>query len=415
MTVQKVDEIRSRLAVLVALHGGDNRAELSAKTSLSPSTVGAHVDHLIQQGVLAEVGAKRLGGRGRPIYQLAMNNTAGVVLVAELGAVGAMLAVGDLSGRVLASELADDIEMTPGPGEVLEEICARLLDLLHSLSLTESAVRAFVIALPGPIDDVNGTVVRPTLLPGWDGYPIASELHARFGWAVELHNDANMMAAGEALALTPAELPMVFLKIGSGIGCGVVLEDGSIFQGKDGSAGDIAHTPASGSHDVLCGCGRVGCLEAVTSTRAILGKLRGDGAGFPFDPYASRKLAKLLEEGDPSAVLEVRRAAEIVGDAAALLVQIINPATVVIGGLVAAASDTVIASVRGRVYQSSQPLAVRSLVIRPSLLGEKAGVTGALRRAVEIALAPERIAALGRTPAAAVSVARGAGERQPSF
>jgi predicted NBD/HSP70 family sugar kinase len=252
-------------------------------------------------------------------------------------------------------------------------------------------VRALVIALPGPVDDRNGTVVRPTLMPGWDGYPVAAELADRFGCPVEVHNDVNMMAAGEALNLSADALPMIYLKVGSGLGCGIVLPDGSLLHGKDGGAGDIAHIPAPGRPEVLCECGNFGCMDAVCSVRAIIRDLAEIPGVLGDAPRNSRTLVELLRRGEANAVHAMREAASTLGEAVVLLVHLFNPATILIGGLVTYASDDVVASIRGTVYQRALPLATRSLSIRPGQLQHLAGVTGALRRAVEMAFSPEAL------------------------
>jgi len=390
MRPRQSDNVRSELLQLVALHGMDNRAALAARTGISQSAVGGHVEALIEAGALIEVGLRATGSRGRPVYELAIAPDTGLVLVAELGIAGARLAVGSLDGNLKSMETIE-FQITDGPAAVLATITDRLRTMLESYGETILPVRGLVVALPGPVDDLNGTVVRPSLMPGWDGYPVASEMSARFCCPVEVHNDVNMMAAGEALSLDADELPMIYLKVGSGLGCGIVLPDGSLLHGKHGSAGDIAHIPAPGRPDVLCECGNVGCMDAVASVRAIIQQLEQVPGVLGDQPRTSRTIVDLLQRGDPHAVRAMRDAAATLGEAVVLLVHLFNPATILVGGLVAIATDDVVASIRGTVYQRAQPLATRSLSIRQGALKELAGVTGSMRRAVEMAFSPDAV------------------------
>lgn len=391
---RQVNDVRSEMMRLVALHGVDNRAELAHRVGISASAAGGHVDFLLAAGALTELGVRATGGRGRPVYQLGVAKQAGVVIAAEIGVTGARLAVGNL-GAGLRAAATVEFDIADGPTRILALIADHLDALLADKEIDQAKVLALVIALPGPVDDHNGTTVRPSIMPGWDGYPVSAEMSARFGCPVEVHNDVNMMAAAEALALTPAELPMIYLKIGSGLGCGIVLPDGSILHGKDGGAGDIAHIPAPGRPNVLCACGNVGCMEAVVSTRAILRQLDQDMPGLLADaPRNSQTLLNLLQRGDPHALRATRDAAAVVGEAVVLLVHLFNPATIYIGGLVATATEDVVATIRGIVYQRALPLVTRSLKIASGPLRQNAGLTGVLRRAIEMAFSADNIAQL---------------------
>jgi predicted NBD/HSP70 family sugar kinase len=200
------------------------------------------------------------------------------------------------------------------------------------------------------------------------------------------------MAAGEALTLSPDELPMIYLKLGMSLGCGLVLADGTVFHGRDGGAGDIAHIRAPGNSGELCACGNLGCVEVVASTSAILNRLEGTPGLTADRPRNSWTLLELLERGDPHALRATREAAAVIGEATVLLVHLLNPATILIGGPLG--TDDVIASIRGTVYQRAPSLLTRSLRIRAAPLGTYSGVTGGLRRAIEIALTPDQLTRL---------------------
>ena len=212
----------------------------------------------------------------------------------------------------------------------------------------------------------------------------------RFGCAAQVDNEVNLMALGEARALPPEESPLLFLKIGTGIGGGIVSAAGELHRGSDGAAGDIGHIRAPGAHDVVCECGNVGCIEAVASAAAVLRHLGEAHDGL----RGTEDLARLLRDGDAMAVRLTRSAAETLGEVVATLVHFYNPKRIVLGGLIIAASDDVLAGVRSVVYRRALPLATRYLALAASTLGRSAGLAGGVVAAIENVLSPEGITGL---------------------
>jgi predicted NBD/HSP70 family sugar kinase len=358
----------STVARLVASGAAVSKADLVPAAGLARTTVSTAVDELLARGVLRLDGARPTAGRGRPADRLAMSPLGGQVLLADLGAGGAHLAVVDLAQNVLAHEHID-VDVQDGPDAVLTEVEAQLAQLRGRPG---SPVRAVVIGLPGPVDDSLGIPVRPPIMPGWHAYPVTARLRTTFDCPAVLANDVNLRALGEARALPADQVPLLFVKVGTGIGGGLVSREGVLHHGADGAAGDIGHVRVRGGPDVRCVCGNVGCIEAVASAGAI-----------------TRRLAALPH---PAGV--VREAAGLIGELVATLVHFYNPARVTLGGSLTAASDELLAGVRSVVYQRALPLATRNLVLTNSVLGEYAGLAGAAVLGIERVLSAESIGAL---------------------
>ena len=401
----------STLARLVASGAAVSKADLVTSAGLARTTVSTGVDELLARGVLLLDGTRPTPGRGRPADRLALNPRGGFVLVADLGARGAHLAVVDLSQRVHAHTHVD-IDVADGPDAVLGTVESQLAALRASVP-GRDPVRAAVIGVPGPVDGRRGVPVRPPIMPGWHGYPVTARLRRTFGCPVQLENDVNLRALGEARALPADQTPLLFVKVGTGIGGGLITQAGALHHGADGAAGDIGHIRVRGAPDITCVCGNVGCIEAVASAAAIakrLGTSRpdagvgpgpaagvGSGADAESGSGADARVATiddvraLVSRGDPTAVALVREAAGLIGEVVATLVHFYNPARVTIGGSVAAASDELLAGIRAVVYQRALPLATRNLVLANSVLGEYAGVAGATVLGIEEALSAEGI------------------------
>jgi predicted NBD/HSP70 family sugar kinase len=234
-------------------------------------------------------------------------------------------------------------------------------------------------------------------MPGWDGYPIGDHFVEDYGVTTLVDNDVNIMAQGEHWIREPRVDDLFFLKIGTGIGSGLIL-GGHIHRGSIGAAGDIGHVQI-GPADVLCRCGNHGCLEATAGGGALAAALAELGA----DTRNSRDVVTLVRAGDPNAVRLVREAGRRIGEVLAGIVNLLNPAVIVLGGDVAEAGDELMAGVREVVYGRSTALATNHLRIERSTLGDRAGVIGAAAMVIEVILSPIAIDQLLATPEGALT------------
>jgi predicted NBD/HSP70 family sugar kinase len=314
---------------------------------------------------------------------LAFNNLAGVVLAADLGATHSRLAVSDLAGVPLA-EVALDMDIAAGPEAVLGWVDGRLGELLREAERTPADVRGIGIGVPGPVAFATGRPVNPPIMPGWDGFSVPGWFADRYDAPVLVDNDVNIMALGEHWSLWRDTDHLLFIKIGTGIGCGIVAGR-LIHRGAQGAAGDIGHIRVPGNEEVLCRCGNVGCLEAVAGGRALARRLEEEGR-----PAAnSRDVVRLVRAGDPVATRMVREAGRALGQVLAGSVNFFNPSVIVIGGDLGQAHEQLLAGMREVIFERSLPLATRHLRTEPSRLGDRAGVVGAAIMVIEHVLAPD--------------------------
>jgi predicted NBD/HSP70 family sugar kinase len=373
----------SQLAGLVA-DGTTRRSQLATATGLSRAAVAQRVDLLIDRGLLVETGTVATE-RGRPPLALRLASDTAVVCAVDLGATHAAVAVAELGGTVLA-EATDEIDINDGPDAVLAAVDERIGRLLAAAGRPAEHVRAISIGVPGPVEASTGTVVRPPIMRGWDGYRVPGFFEGRHRAPVLVDNDVNMMALAE-YAHRPDTAHLLYVKVGTGIGCGIV-SGGVVHRGASGAAGDIGHIRVPGHDDVLCHCGNTGCVEAVASGAAIAARLRE--AGLP--ARHAGDVVRLVAAGDPVARRQVRLAAQRIGDVLASLVSFYNPDAIVLGGNIASLHDDLLADIRAAVYRRALPLATRTVAIEATLLGERAGIEGARRLAVSHLLSPEGIA-----------------------
>lgn len=373
-------------ALLAILRNGQarTRTELMQLTGLARSTVTQRLDALLDHQWIVPAGDAISRG-GRPAVAFAFNAGARIVLAADLGATHARLAVTDLTTQVLA-ERSQDMAITEGPERVLEWLVQEFESLLKEVGHALSDVCGVGIGLPGPVEHSTGQPVNPPIMPGWDGFDVPGWLEPRLGAPVLVDNDVNIMALGEHWAVSPEVEHLLFVKIATGIGCGVITEH-RLHRGAQGAAGDIGHIQVTTDPDRVCRCGNIGCLEAVAGGAAIAEQLRALGE----DTAESRDVVALVRTGNPAAIQMIRQAGRDIGDVLASLVNFFNPGEIVIGGDLSDAGEHLLAGVRELVYSRSLPLATQRLTIRVRQLGDRAGVIGASVMVIEHVLSPNAV------------------------
>lgn len=375
--VAVLDDVRHR--------GVRSRPDIIRSTGLTRSVVDQRVSELLGRGLLVE---GRLGPStgGRAPRQLEFPADSGHILTADLGATSIDVAVADLSGNILI-HWEEPADVGDGPERILARVEVLFDELLQARAEIPGKLWGIGIGVPGPVDFGGGYVVAPPIMPGWSDFPIRTTFAARYNVPVWVDNDVNVMTLGELRAgAARGHRTVVFVKIGTGIGAGIVI-DGRLHRGAQGSAGDVGHTQVTRDAEIVCRCGKIGCLEAMAGGAA----LARDALGLARSG-ASPALAQRMAEQDghlaaadvswaagrgdaPSAQL-IARAGHFIGEMLSSMVHILNPSLIVIGGGVARAGDPLLAAIRESVYRQSLPLATRELEIRQSALGSQSGVIG---------------------------------------
>jgi predicted NBD/HSP70 family sugar kinase len=346
------------------------RAELASVTGQARSTVAQRVDQLLSAGLLAPGEAASTGGR--PPATFAFNPAARIVAAVDLGATHSRIALTDLASTVLVEE-SESIAITDGPEPVLERVAERVRALVAGTGRSARDLVGVGVGLPGPVDHESGRPISPPIMPGWDLADVRGFLQERVGGVpVLVDNDVNIMALGEHATELRDVDHLLFVKVATGIGAGLV-SDGAIRRGAQGAAGDLGHVAVPGGADVLCSCGNTGCLEALASGSAVARALTA--AGVP--ARSSADVVALVRAGNVEASTAVREAGRSLGAVLATCVNLLNPSDIVIGGSLADAGDHLLAGIREVVYRRSLPLATQHLRIVTSRTGGRAAVIGA--------------------------------------
>jgi predicted NBD/HSP70 family sugar kinase len=234
-------------------------------------------------------------------------------------------------------------------------------------------------------------------MTGWDRFDIRGWFVGDFGCPVVVEKDVNAMAVGEHRAIHPDVPNMMMLKVGTGVGSGLIAS-GQIHRGADGAAGDIGHIhlrlphghPEGYAEEPLCRCRNTGCVEAYAGGWAMARDLRAAGK----DVETVNDVVQCLRSGDTTAQQLLRRAGRILGLAVADAVSLFNPSIISVCGQLAGTEEPLLAGIREIVYQRSLPLATRNLQIVRSQLDPRAGLVGLAVLLSDEIFSLERIGAL---------------------
>lgn len=363
------------------------RADLAVETGLARSTVSGRVEELLTSGLISPAGENSSTG-GRPPSTFAFNPSARCVLAVDLGGTHARIAVTDLAAHILAED-EQELSITLGPEAVLDAVLEVAAGLLAEVGAPTEKLIGIGVGLPGPVEFATGRPTSPPIMPGWDGYDVPGHLRGTFDVPILVDNDVNTMVLGEHEMVYPDVSHMMFVKIATGIGAGII-SDGRLQHGAQGAAGDLGHIAAPGQNTTPCTCGNLGCLEAVASGSAIAAQLRNSGRDVP--DHAA--LISLVRSGDLEAMHLVREAGRTVGSVLASCVNMLNPELIVIGGLVVTAGEHFLAGMREAVYSRSLPLATQHLRIVATQTSGRAGVLGASALVTAHTLTPASVNAL---------------------
>ena len=347
------------------------RREIQDLTGLSRSTLAQRMSQLLAAGYLRESG-QIAGAAGRPTKVISFDGARQFVVSAGLGANHAELAVIDADGAILA-ETIHDIRIEDGPETTLRRVNRRLTDLITASQIDRGRCVGLGVGVPGNVRTATGRPHHPSLMPAWHDYPIAEHLSRAQRIPTYVDNDANLMALGESRVRYPTAASVVFVKVGTGIGAGLVLS-GRTERGMAGAAGGIGHIRITGRDPELrCTCGAFGCLATHASGGALVRQLQQEGR----EVSKTRDVVVLVRDGDPLAISLVQDAGRLIGKVLATSVALLNPSIIVIGGEIATAGPYLVDAITEVIHDRTVPTVSRGLIIAATALGERAAAHGA--------------------------------------
>ncbi|MDG4831994.1 ROK family transcriptional regulator [Solwaraspora sp. WMMD1047] len=311
-----------------------SRADIAAATGLNKATVSSLVADLIERRLIRETGLTE-NRIGRPATMLVLDGQPYAAIGLEVNADQLTVHAVDLAGTELLSWRRAFPGLDAPPGRAVSTIAALAGRAVNRVGAQGRRVLGLTVGVPGLVDG-TGTVRLATGL-GWRDVPLAAELRRAMRdpqFEVAVENDANLAALAEHRQGPYAGTDnLVHLTGGAGIGAGVVA-DGRLLRGGRGFAGELGHVPLDPAGPP-CPCGRRGCLEAVAGipalVRRVLPDTAEDGPLTDFAPEVER-IRGSARQGDRATLTALDEVGRQLGYAASLLVNLVNPEVVLLGG-----------------------------------------------------------------------------------
>jgi glucokinase len=276
-----------------------------------------------------------------------------------------------------------------GPEPAISQIKSSLRAMFTELGANGTSLAGIGVSCGSPLDAKRGIIQSPPNLPTWIDIHIVDILRNEFGCPVYLENDANAGALAEhRFGAGKGAGNMVFLTMGTGFGAGIII-DGRVYQGTNGNAGEIGHvrlTPdgpvgyhkAGSAEGWVSGGGVAQWVAALIEEARKAGEVSALINLSPVHRVTARDVGLAADKGDPLASRIVERLGEKLGCALAILVDLLNPERIVIGGLAMRLGERLLEPARRTLAQEALPHSAAVCEVVPAALGESIGDVAAL-------------------------------------
>ena len=299
----------------------------------------------------------------------------------DIGGTKCAVSLGELGeGRI---RVLDRYEIpTTTPHETMDALLVRAVEWKKEYNVTSAG-----ISCGGPLDSKTGVIVSPPNLPLWHGFAIVDYIKEKSGLAAALENDANACAVAEwKFGAGQGTQNMVFFTFGTGLGAGLIL-DGRLYSGTNGNAGEFGHIRLAktgpvgygkeGSFEGFCSGGGISRLAVMMAKRRkSCPKCIEDMGGC--EAVTTKKLAEAAFAGDRFAKQVFDKSGEMLGRGLSLVIDIVNPERVVIGGVFMRSGELLIPAMKRVIEKEALTDSARVCEIVPAKLSENVGDIAAL-------------------------------------
>ncbi|MSR58538.1 MAG: ROK family protein [Planctomycetaceae bacterium] len=310
----------------------------------------------------------------------------------DLGGTNIKAGVVNDTGHPL-SHVSIPTDAVKGPLIGVENLVAAAEQAICEAGVTKDCLIGAGLATPGTMDIPAGMLLDPPNLPGWNDFPVRDRVARKLGLQTVLQNDANAAAYGEFWAGAARDAnSLVFWTLGTGIGCGIILDD-VIVEGAHSHGAECGHIIIEMTNGRLCGTGQYGTLEAYAGARALTARCEEAlAAGRPSaigarlqagDALTPLLIGQVAEAGDELCNELVMDTARYMGVGTVSLMHTIDPEMVLLGGGMTFGRNATplgrrfIEEVRNEVKKRAFPIPAARTVIDFASLGGDAGYIGA--------------------------------------
>ena len=379
-TTGKNAQIKRAILRLCISHDESSISYFSKTLGISVPTITKLIGELIDEGFLLDEGKIGTSGGRRPSI-FGLNPNAGYFVGIDIARHHFHIAVTDFKGNLI--KYIEDIEFVlESNSQSFREMCRMVKDCVVSAGVPWIKVLSAGVSLTGRVNPEEGYSLTYFVS---DDLPLKDLFQRELNIPVSIENDSRALTYGEYMMLGKnANKDMIAINLSWGLGMGMIL-DGQLYYGKSGFSGEIGHFPLL-DNDIMCRCGKVGCLETGASGsalhRMIIEKLKAGRRSSLFKLYKENgdlelsEILQAVQDGDVLAIECIGIIGETLGRGISGIINIFNPGLVIIGGRLIVGKDHLILPIRTAVNRLSMERVSSDTKIRLSTLGRKAIAIG---------------------------------------
>ncbi len=373
--------LKRNIIAYMAVNGECTLSELTKELHISVPTMTKLVQELVDDKIVNDLGKVETPGGRRPnIFGLA--NSAIYFAGVYIGRDNMGYVITDLQNNIIREQVDTTFELQDRP-QCLERICANIETFISECGIERGKILGMGVCIAGRVNPSTGRSYK---------YFTSSEeslcdiFSRRTGIRTLLENDTRARCYAEyTCGKSKDENDVLYLHLGRGVAIGIVTE-GKLYYGKSGFAGEFGHIPFF-DNELICSCGKKGCLETEVSGMAIedklIAKLKSGVNSILREKFDRGEVIRIddiiaaAKNDDNLSIELIEEAGEKVGRAVAFLINTFNPETVIVGGNLAAAGDYVMLPLKSSTNKYSLNLVYKDTKFRLSKMNENAGAWGA--------------------------------------
>lgn len=363
-------------------NGSSTITDLAKEMDLSVPTVTKFVTEMCEEGYINDYGKlETSGGRHPSLYGL--NPESGYFIGVDIKQFAINIGLINFKGDMveLKMNIPYRFENTP---EGLENLCKLISSFIKKITIDTEKILNINLNISGRVNPESGYSFSQF---NFEERPLAEVMTERLGYKVTIDNDTRAMTYGEYLkGCVKGEKDILFVNVSWGLGIGIII-DGKIYTGKSGFSGEFGHTNVF-DNEIICHCGKKGCLETEASGSALHrilieriqngeSSILSERIAMKGNPLTLDEIIAAVNKEDVLCIEIVEEIGQKLGKQIAGLINIFNPALVIIGGTLSVTGDYLTQPIKTAVRKYSLNLVNKDTVIQTSKLKDKAGIVGA--------------------------------------
>jgi predicted NBD/HSP70 family sugar kinase len=369
-------------AIINLLDGFDSATvnDISKELNISVPKAASLINELMQENLIRDYGKiDSKGGRKASIYGL----VSGACFFVGVDVKKFYVNIGLLDFKKHLVTVKENVPFTlANTPESLQALLSIIKDFICDFPELQSKILGVGINMSGRINHLTGYSYS---FFHFQEEPLSSIIEKEIGIPTFIENDSRSMAYGEFMAgVVKFERNVLFINVDYGIGMGILI-DGNLYYGKSGFSGELGHIPFF-NNEIICHCGKKGCLETETSGIALLNtvkeKIRQGTSSILMNKQKKvddLQLQDIIDAALKEDMLVIETLADMgekLGKALAVLINFFNPELVILGGLVSETGDFLRLPVKSALNKYSLGLVNTDTKLKASKLGSRAGVMG---------------------------------------